>query len=522
MTKRSIITTVLAIVLIGGMSISSIQAQDGPKLVGAFFVKGKVGLKWTAVNDASKYAIFRQKDGAEFIKIGTTDKTNYFDTNIEAGAKYVYKIAALVGEVEVFGITKNVKIPAEIDAFAAPQDLVSRLDDRGKGIHLRWKKQKSAVAFNIYRSTTSGGEYEMVGNATDFKYVDRENMVAGETYYYVVTAMNDEFEESGYSNEISVKFGLSKEEIAAAKKAESNIKLDSINIELAFTVSKDSKFKEADFERPTSFAFNSKGDIYIVSDIGRRVYCTDSNGNPKFSFGSFSEEEPDKVPNGAFKFPFTVAIDNNDRVYVSDIEANNIQIFTPEGKFIRKISVVTSKDEKPFRTNGMCILKDGRILCTDTGNHRVLILNPDGEILSSFINAGEYNCQYPNGIALINDTTFVFTNPIAGKIVVSTLNGKMLQSFGGQGMTVGVFGRALGVSVSEDGLIWITDGMGATIQAFTQKGEVKIAIGPAKNDALNKPRGIIVKDGRIYVANRGSGKLLALDYEITKNAVGPE
>lgn len=521
MTKRSIMIIILAIVLICAMSISSIQAQDGPKLVGAFFVKGKVGLKWMAIDNVSEYSIYRQAEGGEFVKIGTSDKTNYFDISIEAGANYVYKIGIMVGESEVFGTTKSVKIPGHIDAFAAPQDLISRLGERGNGINLRWKKQKSAMAFNIFRSTTSDGEYEMVGSANTNKYVDREGMTGGETYYYVITAMNDDFEESGYSNETSTKYGLSKAEVAAAKQAVSKIKLDSIKVKIAFDIPKGTKFKEADFDRPTSFALNSKGDIYIVSDAARRIYVIDPDGNPKFSFGEWSnEEEADKVPDGAFKFPFTVAIDHNDLVYVSDVEVNTIQVFTPEGEFIRKISNITSEDDQPFRANGMRILKDGRILCTDTGNHRILILSSKGKILSSYPNAANFNCQYPNGIDLIDDTTFVFANPLAGLIVISTMDGKMLQSFGGPGTNVGAFGRALGVSVSEDGLIWVTDGMGATIQAFTQEGDPKIAIAPDENNGLNEPRDIVVKGGKIYIANRGSKTFVALDYQITKNPDG--
>ena len=58
----------------------------------------------------------------------------------------------------------------------------------------------------IYRSTVSGGPYTLIGSVAAGSaypsYNDR-TVVAGTTYFYVVTAVNASGAESGYSNQAS-------------------------------------------------------------------------------------------------------------------------------------------------------------------------------------------------------------------------------------------------------------------------------------------------------------------------------
>ncbi len=57
------------------------------------------------------------------------------------------------------------------------------------------------VGYNIFRSTVSGGPYEMINTALEAStnYTDN-TVVSGKTYYYVATAVNAEGEESAYSS----------------------------------------------------------------------------------------------------------------------------------------------------------------------------------------------------------------------------------------------------------------------------------------------------------------------------------
>jgi len=69
-------------------------------------------------------------------------------------------------------------------------------------VDLSWTASPDVIGYNIYRSTVSGGPYTMINTALDSATTYNDNTVAsGTTYYYVVTAVNAESEDSGYSNQ---------------------------------------------------------------------------------------------------------------------------------------------------------------------------------------------------------------------------------------------------------------------------------------------------------------------------------
>jgi len=68
-------------------------------------------------------------------------------------------------------------------------------------VNLSWSPSQDAEFYRVYRSTTSGGPYQKIGNARLPIYSDK-SVESGATYYYVVSAVRD-MKESGYSKEMS-------------------------------------------------------------------------------------------------------------------------------------------------------------------------------------------------------------------------------------------------------------------------------------------------------------------------------
>jgi len=69
-------------------------------------------------------------------------------------------------------------------------------------VDIQWSPSSSAdVTYNAYRSLTLGGPYAPIATSlTGLAYSDW-NVQAGTTYYYVVTAVDNEGRESSYSDE---------------------------------------------------------------------------------------------------------------------------------------------------------------------------------------------------------------------------------------------------------------------------------------------------------------------------------
>ena len=135
------------------------------------------------------------------------------------------------------------------------------------------------------------------------------------------------------------------------------------------------------FNRPTDIAFAKNGDFYISDGYGNsRVVKFSKEGKYLLDWGKRGTGP------GEFNTPHSVAVDSKGMVYVSDRENNRIQIFDPNGKFLRQWThlgatqnlFITPKDEMwiiTHRDNIENITYDtlaGRIMHIDLATGKVL------------------------------------------------------------------------------------------------------------------------------------------------------
>jgi sugar lactone lactonase YvrE len=138
---------------------------------------------------------------------------------------------------------------------------------------------------------------------------------------------------------------------------------------------------EKTFNRPTSVAWDSKGNTYITDGYGNgRIVKLDPSGKYVASFGTWGEGP------GEWHLPHSVAIDSKDRLYVSDRENNRIQILDTEGKVLKIWThlgstqgvFITPKDElwiNTHRNNTENIVYDtieGRLMRVDLETGKIL------------------------------------------------------------------------------------------------------------------------------------------------------
>lgn len=135
------------------------------------------------------------------------------------------------------------------------------------------------------------------------------------------------------------------------------------------------------FNRPTDIAFTPSGDFYVSDGYGNsRVVKFSGDGKYLLDWGKRG------VKPGEFNTPHSIAVDSKGTVYVSDRENNRIQMFDPNGKFLRQWThlgatqnvFITPKDEMwiiTHRDNIENITYDtlaGRIMKIDLATGRIL------------------------------------------------------------------------------------------------------------------------------------------------------
>ena len=143
------------------------------------------------------------------------------------------------------------------------------------------------------------------------------------------------------------------------------------------------------FHKPGDITFNtSNHKVYVVDTGNLRVQILNSDLTFSSTFGKKGDDE------GQFISPHAIACDSTGKVYVADVVANCIHIFTTEGKFLTMLELY----------HPTCIAIDaiGRLYITSRNSHCVSVLTSDGKFVTSFGGFGEEPGQFdhPTGLAI--------------------------------------------------------------------------------------------------------------------------
>ena len=110
------------------------------------------------------------------------------------------------GTITVTSNATNSPVSLKVSGTGVTGSTSSQGSSTAHTVALSWSPSTSSniTGYNVYRSTNAGGSYARINSSptNTTKYADG-NVAAGETYYYVVTALSSNGEESAYSNQIS-------------------------------------------------------------------------------------------------------------------------------------------------------------------------------------------------------------------------------------------------------------------------------------------------------------------------------
>ena len=161
--------------------------------------------------------------------------------------------------------------------------------------------------------------------------------------------------------------------------------------------------------QPRAVAVGAQGERIIVDTNNHRIVELDAAGTFLRAFGSFCDlgqgeaggcVDPDGagpliLGDGQFREPWGVAAAANGEIFVADTWNGRIQVFDKDGKFLRKWGFFNTTNGELgdanalFGPRGIQITKDGNLLVADTGNKRILIYTPTGELVTQIGGGGQ-------------------------------------------------------------------------------------------------------------------------------------
>jgi DNA-binding beta-propeller fold protein YncE len=250
--------------------------------------------------------------------------------------------------------------------------------------------------------------------------------------------------------------------------------------------------------------------LYVTDTNNKQVQVFDVSGSTFFRFGKEGESE------GEFRFPYGIAGDKNENVYVADLYTGKISIFDSKGKFIKyfeeqdknnkvieapaalriinnklyvtdikkssvyifsldgkkelEISQGQNKDDRLAAPNAIALDDSENIYVSDSGNQRVLKFDKDGKYLATINGStdgkGQSTFVNPRGVGVDSRGILYVVNNLASSVSGFDKDGKKIFEFGGMGEENNQFYLPNGLNIDENGLIYITDTVNQRIAVY--------------------------------------------------------
>ena len=135
--------------------------------------------------------------------------------------------------------------------------------------------------------------------------------------------------------------------------------------------------KTGELQSPSGVALDeARGLIYIVDSRKHMVFVYSLKDYAKIrEFGQRGGGP------GEFNFPTNITVDSDGKVYVVDTANFRIQIFDPEGKYLKTIGALGDSPGSLARPKGVGVDSEGHIYVVDTAFQNFQIFDQEGNVL---------------------------------------------------------------------------------------------------------------------------------------------
>jgi hypothetical protein len=285
-----------------------------------------------------------------------------------------------------------------------------------------------------------------------------------------------------------------------------------------------------------------KGRVILTDTFNHRVQIFDLEGQFIDSWGSYGQDPGQfDTPSGAAvniqiggnietgKRGRVILTDTfNHRVQIFDFGGNLVTTFGEEGSGDGQMNQPTSVATAPISIDDGLDRKKGRVILTDTFNHRVQIFDMEGNFIGAFGSqgTGEGEFNNPTGIYYTEIDAGGTTRGKRGRIILTdTFNhrvqifdedGNLINMFGSEGIGEGEFSEPRGVTMDVMGNIYVADTNNHRVQIFDVDGNFIESIGQqgSGEGEFESPEGVAIgPNGNLFVSDTGNHRVQVFDLQ---------
>jgi RHS repeat-associated protein len=240
---------------------------------------------------------------------------------------------------------------------------------------------------------------------------------------------------------------------------------------------------------------------------------------------------------GELQEPLEDAVDAQGNVWVTDCAANRVEKFSPAGKFLAAYGPQVPGEGSLSCPHGIAINKtSGTAYISDSANNRVVKLSTStGSFEGSFGSAGSEAGKFsdPKGVSVEQEGNVWVVDSGNDRVQEFSASGAYKAAYGSKGTGEGEFEGPAGLATlrekvfeEEDTLLYVADSGNNRVQEvlITESGKVsyhEIGSAGSGNGQLSNPQGVAVKNQgvaelQIYVADAGNNRIEEFNYSERK------
>lgn len=212
---------------------------------------------------------------------------------------------------------------------------------------------------------------------------------------------------------------------------------------------------------PVGLSFSPDGRLFVADTHNHRVMVFDRDGHKLASFGELGEGD------GQFQLPTDVAFDAQGRIYVGEYYENDrVTRWNADYSFDRVVVAGDIEGKPVLRPAGLVIDGEQTLWVADACNHRLLRFTLDGKLLQHFGGFGDNPGQvrYPYDLCLAPDHTIMVSEYEGNRLQWFDKQGKSLRCWGRGGRALGQLSAPWGATYGHDGRIYVLDSRSDRVQ----------------------------------------------------------
>jgi DNA-binding beta-propeller fold protein YncE len=253
----------------------------------------------------------------------------------------------------------------------------------------------------------------------------------------------------------------------------------------------------------------------VVVDSKGTLYVADGKVGAVFMFNTETKDLT-MIKHGVqarFGDIIGLAIDDSDRLFVSDTKMHRILVFDKNHKVEGTIG------DGVVDPGGMVVDNENRFLyVADAALDQVLVYDADKlNLIRKIGTAGKGHTltepgqfSVPTNVALDSDQNLYVSDTYNDRIEIFDADGNFIRAWGKNGDRPGTFSRPKGIAIDVDGHVWVADAVQDRIQCFTAEGQLLIWMGGHGElpGQFRTPAGLFIdKKNRIFTTEQYPGRV---------------